>query len=756
MGPPVFLNGGGDMGARVRAQDWSMSPLGRSSDWPQSLRTALSVMLNSAFPSYLVWGPEQISFYNDAYVPILGTKPDALGRPFREVWSEVWDKIAPIAARAMAGEASYFEDFPLTLTRRGSPEQTWFTFSYSPIRDESGGVGGVLCTVQETTARIAGERERERLLQELAAERGRIVTLIENLPFAAGMFDANGHVIAGNPALHAFLPRGLAPSRDLDVRSEWTGYDGAGAILTVPKDLVSRALKGQAVQNVAFVHRAPGSGERWMNASCIPIPDAGDSTSLAILVIQDVDEQKRAELALREREAQLAAAVNLVGLSTYTWNPATDALSWDSRLKAMWGLPPGAHVDFNDFRAGIHPEDRDRVDAAIARCTDPAGDGVYHLEYRVIGADDGVERWVSTHGQTYFRGDRAAWFVGAALDVTERKRAEERLRESEERLRRFAEYSADVLWVLDLETDKFELLSAAYERIWGAGVFSPSARDRSSWLNSIHLDDRERVIHGQERVRQGEVITHEYRIVHADGIIRRIRETSFPIRDDNGQVQQQGGIAEDVTEFVGSPIYVVDDDESARQDLTRTLRTAGYDAKEFKSASSFLEVAPLLVAGCVILNTRSSGSASGGLTVPKELKARRIALPVIVIGTSGGDVRAAVQAMKAGAVDWVEAPYEPEAIFSAIALAIADIRAVEERDRSADVTSARIAQFSTREREVLEGLLGGGTNKSIAKNLGISPRTVEIHRAHVMELLGAKTLFELVAMAIAAGLKPSG
>jgi len=212
-------------------------------------------MLSSAFPSYLAWGPELISFYNDAYVPILGTKPDALGRPFEEVWSEVWEEIAPITARAMAGEASYFEDFPFTLVRSGSPEQTWFTFSYSPIRDESGGVGGVLCIVHETTARIVGERECQRLLQELAAERGRFVTLIENLPFAAGMFDTNGRVVAGNPALHALLPGGLVPSRDPGAESEWTGYDGAGAVLVASEYPVSRALKGQVSQNVAFVHR---------------------------------------------------------------------------------------------------------------------------------------------------------------------------------------------------------------------------------------------------------------------------------------------------------------------------------------------------------------------------------------------------------------------------------------------------------------------------------------------------------------------
>jgi PAS domain S-box-containing protein len=742
------------MGARVRAHDWSTSPLGSIETWPQSLRTALNVMLSSAFPSYLAWGPALTSFYNDAYVPVLGTKPDALGRPFQEVWSEVWDRIGPITARAMAGEASYFEDFPLTLVRSGSPEQTWFTFSYSPIRDESGGVGGVLCTVHETTARIVGERERERLLQELAAERARFVTLIENLPFGAGMFDTDGRVAVENPALRALLPRGLLPSRDPETRSAWTGYDRAGALLPQSEYPVSRALKGQVSQNVPFLHRRPDGGERWMNVSGIPIRDAGGRTSHVVLVVQDVDEQRRAERALRESEARLSAAVDLVGLSPYSWDPATDTLHWDDRLKAMWGLRPDAHVDIDIFRAGIHPEDRERVDAAIASCIDPAGNGIYHLEYRVIGIGDGVERWVSTHGQTFFREDGTAWFVGTALDITERRRAEERLRESEERFRRFAEHSTDVIWIRNVDTNTLEFLSAAYERVWGEPRNALLA-DQSRWLASVHPDDRERAAYAQARVLQGEVFTQEYRIVRADGTIRWIRDTSFPIPDDKGRVQRLGGIAEDITKFDGSHIYVVDGDESARQVLVELLQSAGYDVKAFPSARSFLEVAPLLVPGCVVLDTRSPGSRPGGLTVPKELKAKRIGLPVIVIGTCRGDVRTAVQAMKAGAVDWVEAPYDPDALFASIASALADIRAVGESDQSTEVTASRVAQLSTREREVLLGLLGGGTNKVIAKTMGISPRTVEIHRARVMERLGAKTLSELVVMATAAGLKPS-
>ena len=141
----------------------------------------------------------------------------------------------------------------------------------------------------------------------------------------------------------------------------------------------------------------------------------------------DVTERVRREQALRETQAELQAAVDLVGLGCYAWNPQTNALQWDATVKAIWGLPADAEVDYGIWRAGVHPDDVLRVEAAIQRCADPRGDGVYDVEYRVIRKNDGVERWVATRGQTHFDDDRSVWFHGIAIDITARKRIESTL-----------------------------------------------------------------------------------------------------------------------------------------------------------------------------------------------------------------------------------------------------------------------------------------------------------------------------------------
>src|SRR5581483_5367305 len=157
--PGDFLSGGGEMGALMRALDWSKTPVGPPSDWPQSLRTAVGILLSSRHPMFLWWGPELVQFYNDAYRPILGTAkhPAAMGQRGRECWPEIWHIIEPMLNAVHRGESTAVEDGLLVMNRNGYLEEGYYTYTYSPITDESGAVGGVFCIVYDTTARVIGE-----------------------------------------------------------------------------------------------------------------------------------------------------------------------------------------------------------------------------------------------------------------------------------------------------------------------------------------------------------------------------------------------------------------------------------------------------------------------------------------------------------------------------------------------------------------------------------------------------------------------
>ncbi|HET8912676.1 MAG TPA: ATP-binding protein [Ktedonobacteraceae bacterium] len=166
-----FLAGGGEMGERIRTTDWSKTPLGPVETWPQSLRTIVRIMLTSRQPIWIGWGPELIKLYNDAYKTIVGGKhPWALGRPASEVWHEIWDSVGPRLQIALEqNEGTYDESLLLIMERYGYPEETYYTFSYSPVPGDHGGVEGIICANTDDTQRIIGERQ-VKLLRTLAAE----------------------------------------------------------------------------------------------------------------------------------------------------------------------------------------------------------------------------------------------------------------------------------------------------------------------------------------------------------------------------------------------------------------------------------------------------------------------------------------------------------------------------------------------------------------------------------------------------------
>src|SRR5689334_24963048 len=164
-----FLSGGGELGGLVRAYPWETTSLGPPSSWPQSLKMAVRIMLTSRQPIWIGWGKDLIYLYNDPYKSIIGGKhPWALGRPTSEVWREIWTDIGPMLATAMQGdEGTYVEEQLLIMERSGYREETYYTFSYSPVPDDDGGVGGIICANTEDTRRVIGERQLA-LLREVA------------------------------------------------------------------------------------------------------------------------------------------------------------------------------------------------------------------------------------------------------------------------------------------------------------------------------------------------------------------------------------------------------------------------------------------------------------------------------------------------------------------------------------------------------------------------------------------------------------
>lgn len=198
------------------------------------------------------------------------------------------------------------------------------------------------------------------------------------------------------------------------------------------------------------------------------------------------------------------------------------------------------------------------------------------------------------------------------------------------------------------------------------------------------------------------------------------------------------------------PIYVVDDDEAIRRSLSFLLKTSGYAVRLFEGGTAFLKDAAGLEPGCVLLDVRMPDI--DGLEVQRELRARGVMLPVVIM-TGHGDIDMAVAAMKAGASDFIEKPFEKAALLGCVEAA----RRVAVADRGAGARAedarSRLNVLTDRERDVLDGLVEGLPNKTIAFDLGISPRTVEIHRANLMQKLEVKSLAEALRIAFHAGLE---
>jgi signal transduction histidine kinase len=293
-----------EIGRLFNATDWAATALGPLSGWPQSLRTAVSICLNSRFPMFVWWGPALVNIYNDAYMPMLGKRhPSAFARSARESWSDIWDVVGPQVSTVMTqGRPTWNERVLLVMERNGFREDTYFTWSYSPIHADDGSIGGLFCACTEETEHVAAEAERDRLVREAQDAASTLHTWFNNAPGFIALLRGPDFVLEMvNKAYHQLVghrPMERVPLFEAlpDVRNQ--GYEELlQGVYESGRPFVGRGLR-------LVLQQTPGSPtvERFLDLVYQPVQDA-DGKIVGIFVQgHDVTEQVRAVQALEEAD----------------------------------------------------------------------------------------------------------------------------------------------------------------------------------------------------------------------------------------------------------------------------------------------------------------------------------------------------------------------------------------------------------------------------------------------------------------------
>ena len=397
--------------------------------------------LTTRHPIFIFWGRGHICLYNDAYSASLGPEkhPSILGARARDAWAEIWTIIGPQIEMVLRGEgATWHENQLVPILRHGAIRDVYWTYSYGPIDDEDAhnGVGGVLVVCTETTSQVMAERR-------LATERERFAQLFEQAPTFMAFLRGPEHLIElANPGYMRLvgqkpvIGRTVAEALPEAVEQGYLKlldqvYESGEAVTAIGTSYVARTQDGDA------------GIERFVDFVYQPIKDsAGEVTGIFVEGV-DVTERTIAsqelstvQAGLLRSEEQLRLATDAAEVGLWDVDLLTDTLFWPARVKAMFGISAEVPVSMDDFYAGLHPDDRVHTTASFAAALDPAQRALYDVEYRTVGKEDAVIRWVAAKGRALFDADgRCLRVLGTAIDITSRKATETSLRESEGRLR---------------------------------------------------------------------------------------------------------------------------------------------------------------------------------------------------------------------------------------------------------------------------------------------------------------------------------
>jgi PAS domain S-box-containing protein len=543
-----------------REKKWSETKLGDVDTWPQSLKTAVSIMLESQFPMFIAWGEKRVFLYNDAYSVILTNKhPQALGKEFPEVWPEAWAELSLLVAAVDRGEAMFIEDYPLFLTRNGVNEEGFFTFSYSPIRDEADAVAGLLCSCVETTGRIKAERqlksERQKVEQNLTQENTRLLNLLENIPGSVAYLTGPGHILsfANSQYKNVFLGGRDVVGTAIEKLLPEAGKQGFIVLLNQVyatgerfegKGLPFEYARPDGSQKkvfVDFVYEAVRNSENKIEGILAVIFDVTDVVVASGKLSESAEALKLEKQKVDSLIAESTSAIGLMRgpdlrfeLVNKKWRRLVGPREYIGRTYAevypeLIDTPAHkSHIEI--FKTGI-PFIANEMKLLV---TSPSGvleDQYYdYTNIRIMGVD----------GKPY-------GVYCNALNVTDRVKAREKLRQSEERLQLALAAGRMGTWALSLATYDI-ITSDETKKLFGVEELAENVYEL---INSrMHPDDTAEVANAlDDAIASKNPYKHEYRIIlPATGEVKWILSQGTARYAKDGTPTEITGIVVDITE----------------------------------------------------------------------------------------------------------------------------------------------------------------------------------------------------------------
>jgi len=536
-----FLKGGGEMGRLMRNKDWSESTVGTPDTWPQSLRTTLGIILNSKFPMFLWWGSELICFYNDAYRPSLGQNgkhPSILGMPAKDAWPEIWDIIKPLIDQVLSGgEATWMEDQLIPIFRNGKIEDVYWTFSYSPVNDESGFVSGVLVTCSETTENVT-------IRHKLEESKNKLEFAIEAAKLGTWDYNPANNKFISNSRLKEWF--GLPHEAEIELPHAINAIaeKDRQRVIDAIQNALDPSSGGHYEVEYTIIHPitkketiVQAKGKAWFNADNIAYRFNGtmEDVTVEVMARRKVTES---EQRFRSLITQSPIAMVVFRGPAHVIEIANDAMlkRWN---KTEQDLLNKRFVDvFPEIKGQKFPLLLDEVyrtgkiyreTEALSYFQDKDGKRISYVDFE-------YSPLLESNGNV-------SGIIAILNDVTEKVEARMKIEESQQKFRLLADSMAQHIWTADTEGN----LNYYNQSVFNYSGLTLEEINKDGLIQIVHPDDRVGHLKSwMNSVKTGKDFLFEHRFRRHDGEYRWQLSRAVPQFDGNGNIQMWVGTSTDI------------------------------------------------------------------------------------------------------------------------------------------------------------------------------------------------------------------